>query len=405
MIEGKGSCVSTAGRKRVRGGRSATLAAALLAGAALVASGCGGDDDPPTSEPLPGTGNAGPGAPEFGTNVTRVPGMSSTDVAAAAILSAYPPEEGTAPGGWVAFPRGDWRKAVLAAQFVSAPVNAALLPAELDFLPTAADDLVSRIRPPGFPNGPELQALFLGEPGDDVVLAFQDQQQKMTRLTTGDAVQLAAELVPYRGGWAEKFSDDVMIVPSDDEGRPYAQIAAAWSGFTGDTVAFTGKDEVPETTMALLEQRRQLRLVKPDIYVVGPESVISADVLDELGAYGEVERIPGDDAVETAVEFARYRDAETGFGWGHLKGPANFTLVSLDDADNASAAFQLAGSGPKAALLFTDDPDRLPTAVTQYLRELQAAEPSQGYVLGDAESISSAQLAELDQLLRAVQNG
>jgi hypothetical protein len=385
----------------MRRDRLAALIAVVLAGAALVAGGCGGDDDSPSEEATPGTANAEAGSPEFGTNVVRVPGRSPTDVAAAAILSSYPPEEGEVPGAWVAFPREDWKKGVLAAQFVSEPVNAALLPVELDFLPTAAADLVSRVRPPGFPSGPELQALFLGEPGDDVVLAFQNQQQKMTRLATDDAVQLAADLVPYRGGWAEKFSDDILIVSSDEDARPYAQIAGAWSGFTGDTVAFVGKDEVPEPTKALLEQRQQLRLIKPNIYVVGPSSVVSDDLFDDLGAYGSVQRIPGADPVETAVEFARFRDAETGFGWGLTAAPANLSLVNLDDPGNAVAAYQLAGSGPKAPLLFTDSSEALPDAVTGFLRELQGKEASQAYVLGDRDSISSAVLAELDQLLEA----
>jgi hypothetical protein len=315
------------------------------------------------------------------------------------VFAAYPPEEGKVPNGWVLFPRDEWHKAIIASQFVSDPVNAGLLPVEADYLPTAADDVVSRYQPGGFPNGPVLHTLFLGEPGDDVVLAFQDRQLRMTKLAESDPAQLASEMVAYRGGWSEKFTDDILIVSSEERDRPYALVAGAWSGFTGDTVAFTGRESVPQATIDLLEQRQQLRLIKPTIWLIGPPSVLSEKVAGELSAYGEVKRIAGSTPVEMAVEMARYRDDVTGFGWGHSHAPANFSLVNINDWANAVAAFQLAGSGPRAALLLTDNTETLPPAVSKYLGQIKDSEASQGYVLGDRTSISASQLAELDHLL------
>jgi hypothetical protein len=373
--------------------------AALTASLAAFALGCGGSD---SDSPESGD-SVDSGAPEAGRNVVRVPGRSPTDVAAAATLAAYPPEQDKVPNGFVLFPRDDWRRAVLSAQFVAAPVGASLLPTEPDFLPTAADDVVTRIRPNGFPTGPDLHALLLGEPGDDVVLAFQQQMLALTKLDKPNLAELAALLLVYRGGWAQSFSDDILVVSADDEDRPYALVAAAWSGFTGDTLAFVEGDSVPEATKAMLDQRQELRLIKPTIWLIGPPEAVSEDVASELGSYGEVKRVEGEGPVETAVEMARYRDQETGFGWGLKAPPFNVTLVNLNDWGNAVGAFQLAGSGPRGALLLTDNSEGLPDAVVEYLAEAQGPRASQGYVLGDRDSIDSSQLEELDALLDAKQ--
>jgi hypothetical protein len=375
--------------------RKLTLAGLVLA--ALVA-GCGGGDSGNTSS---GESAGTAGTPEVGSNVVRVPGLSTTDVAAAADLIAYPPAQNAEPNGFVLYPRDDWRRAALAAQFVAAPVNGALLPSDVQFLPAAASDLVSRLKPTGFPSEPKIHALLLGEPGDDVVLAFQQQHLNLTKLPQSDPSELSAELVAYRGGWAKKFADEIVVVSSEDADRPYALIAAAWSAFSGDTLAFVNHDSVPAATKELLDQRQKLRLIKPNIWIVGPDSAVPADVASELGAYGQVHRVAGDNPVETSVEMAKLRDQATGFGWGLTQAPVNISLVNQDNWGNAAGALQLAGSGPRAALLLTDSADQLPDAITEYLRSLQGPQPSQGYVMGDRGSISSAELTELDGLLAA----
>jgi putative cell wall-binding protein len=377
--------------------RKVALAGLVLA--ALVA-GCGGrDSDTATSADSAGTA----GTPEVGSNVVRVPGLSSTDVAAAADLIAYPPGKNVEPGGFVLYPRDDWRRAALAAQFVAAPVNGALLPSDLQFLPAAASDLVTRMKPTGFPSEPKIHALLLGEPGDDVVLAFQQQHLNLTKLPQSDPTQLSAELVAYRGGWAKKFADEIIVVSSEDADRPYALIAAAWSAFTGDTLVFVNHDSVPAATKEVLDQRQKLRLVKPNIWIVGPDSAVPEGIASELGAYGQVHRVGGDNPVETSVEMAKLRDQATGFGWGLTRAPVNISLVNEDDWGDAAGALQLAGSGPRSALLLTDSADHLPDAITEYLRSLQGPQPSQGYVMGDRGSISSTELTELDGLLGAGQ--
>ena len=60
--------------------------------------------------------------------------------------------------------------------------------------------------------------------------------------------------------------------------------------------------------------RRSQSHKKPDIYVLGPEAVISEAVVSQLRRLGSVKRVGGPDPVTNAIAFARFTDGS--FGWG-----------------------------------------------------------------------------------------
>jgi hypothetical protein len=203
--------------------------------------------------------------------------------------------------------------------------------------------------------------------------------------------------VPYRGGFAGAYSDAVVVVSR--EARDYALPAAAWSAYSGDTLAFVGRDDIPEATRELLAQRAKLRLEQPFIYVVGPSEVVSPAVVAGLRRYGPVKRIAEGSPVESAVALARYHDPKTGFGWGLRRGPASVSLVNRRDWGNATGAFSFAARGPQAPLLLLDAAGELPAPVEGYLAELAQRGPGQAFAFGDSESIGSAVLSRIDDLL------
>jgi hypothetical protein len=380
--------------------RSHRLRAALLgvgSALALALAACGGSGHS-TDTRLLGPGDAPKTPPgEFGRNVARITGKSPSDVAGAAVLAAYPPQRNVAPSGWVLVSQRDWRQATLAAQFAAKPVAAGVLAIEREYLPTAAHDLLVRLHPHGFPRGQGVQAVVFGKAGDDVVLDLQDQDLKQAVLAGSNPSQLAADVVPFRGGWAGKFSDNILVVSS--EARDYALPGAAWSAYSGDTIGFVTRRGVPAATARMLVQRQKLRLRKPTIYVLGPPGVIPDSVVGQLGAYGTVKRVGAQGAVENAIALAKYGDPSTGFGWGLSHGPASISLINRHDWGNAIGAFTLAATGPQAPLLLTDGPGPLPQPLVAYLRQLTEKEHAQGFVFGDEQSISHATLAQLDREL------
>jgi hypothetical protein len=361
---------------------------------ALAVGGCGGGGGGPK-------GQAPPASPpgEFGHNVVRITGHSPADAAAAAVLAAYPPKQGRQPGGWVLVPSGDWRSAVLGAQFGAGPVAGGILPVSHDFIPTGTQDAMTRLSPLGFPRSHGIEALLLGSAGRDVLRGLSELKLSPTQLDAPTPAALSLKLVPYRGGFARGYSSQVLVVSQQE--RDYVLPAAAWSAYTGDTIAFVDRDTVPAPTRTLLVQRKKLRAERPTIYLVGPPSVISTAVERGLRQYGPVKRIAGPTAVETAIAFARYRDPATGFGWGLKKGPASVSLVNTRNWGNAVGAFDFAATGPKAPLLLTTESGKLPPQVTSYVRELRGPKANQGFVFGDSGSIDSAVLRELDGALAA----
>jgi hypothetical protein len=366
-----------------------TVTVLACVGASVTA--CGG------SPPSAGVPAASSSPPEFGTNVARIPGLSPSDVAASAVLATYPPDGHAHPQGWVLLTSDDWKQALLAAQFAARPANGGLLITNQAFLPLASQDVLGRVSVGSFPRSGGVQTLLFGKFGADVLRYLINLKLRAAPLLAADSATLDLKLVPFRGGFAHGFSGNIVVVSS--QARDYALPAGAWSAYSGDTIAFVSRDAVPAATRTLLAQRQKLLAAKPSIYIVGPPSVISSTVQSQLGAYGTVKRIAGPTAIDTAVAFARYRDPSTGFGWGLRHGPASVTLLDTSTPGDAVAAFDLAAAGPQAPLLLTTGSGPLPASVRKYLKQLGSGGRSQGYILGNQLSISSATLREVDGLL------
>lgn len=373
---------------------SAAACFCLLALALAGCGGCGSDD----SDQRDSIGGQRPEKVEVGDNVVRIPGRSPSDLASEAVLNAYSPaKKATPPQGWILVPERSWHEAVIGAQFAAKPVAAGVLPLDRGYVPPGPLDVMGRVKVRGFPKSGGLQAVVLGRVRDDVFADLQDANVKLTQLEASSPARLTLDAVPFRGGWAKEYSSNVVVVPSEEAGRPYGLIAAAWSAYSGDTIAFVSSKGIPEETASLLAQREKLRLEKPTMYVVGPPSLIPRSVVSQLGAYGTVKRVPGKSVAETAVEFALYKDAETGFGWGLDKGPVSVSLANAKHWANAIGAFTYAATGPQAPLLLTESAATLPPAVETYLRD--AVKPSQAFVFGNAKSISDEAVDQIDAAL------
>jgi hypothetical protein len=367
----------------------------VCVGLALAVSACGGDDSsgPATLRPPVDPQNY----LEWGENAARVGGIGAADVAAAATMAVYPPDGGERPSSWFLVRDDRWTDAVVAAQFATKPINAGLGVIEKEYVPTPTVDTLARVTVTGYPKGKGLEAAVFGKAGTDVFIALKDRKLKMTQLKKRTPFDLAETLVPFHGGGARKYSSSIVVASADESS--YALPAAAWSAYSGDALVLTGRDELPAATRRVIAQREKLTLEAPTMYVIGPDDVISESVVEELSAYGEVKRVAGDSAVETAIALARYRDPDTLFGWGLRRAPANFSLVNEEQWGNAVGAFTFAAKGPQAPLLLTDSAEKLPEPLEDYFDDLSGSQPSHGFVFGDAESISSAQFQQFDEAL------
>jgi hypothetical protein len=197
----------------------------------------------------------------------------------------------------------------------------------------------------------------------------------------------------------------IVLVP---ESKPeFAAPAAAWAARSGDAVLYSGPGKLPKETADALGEDP-----KTPVYVLGPSSAISSDVVREVAKIGSpVRRVSGEDPVVNSIALARY--ASGGFGW-NVNDPGHGLVVARSDEPIAAAiAAPLSASGTWGPLLLTDDADTLPKALREYLLDIKpgyTTDPTRAFynhvwVIGDQEAIDVNQQAEIDQLAELAKIG
>jgi hypothetical protein len=174
--------------------------------------------------------------------------------------------------------------------------------------------------------------------------------------------------------------------------------AAGWAAKSGDPVLWATRVGLPPATRAALRAHK-----RPQVYVLGPRSVISDRVLKELQPLsGGVRRIAGTDAVTTAIAFARFSR-----GWNVTDPGHGLVFASTRRPLDAAAGAALSGAGTYGPLLLVTDATSLPAPLQDYLLDIQPGydpDPvrgvyNHGWLLGDESAISAAVQSRVDTLL------
>jgi hypothetical protein len=183
--------------------------------------------------------------------------------------------------------------------------------------------------------------------------------------------------------------------------RPeWALPAASWAARSGDAALPVTADSIPPPVVRALEGHE-----RPEVYLLGPPTVISRKVEQQLRnrkLASSVSRIAARTPVENAIAFARYERGD--FGWGVVVPGFNFALANLDRPLDAAAAASLATRGVFAPLLLTDDAKQLPKPLEDYLLSVQPGyedDPGQAvynrvWILGDDKAVSVEEQARVD---------
>jgi hypothetical protein len=406
-------------RRRPSRGKLAIGGAVVLAAAAAALIGFGvidtGDDGGSAEAPAPqiGGGNkqqAQPspeqqapedlGFPAFATgNTTRVGGSDPTADAAGAALAAFPSQGGSEPPNAVALVGDeDWQGGIAAAALTAPPVRAPVLVSQKDSVPAETAAALSALQPPGSVETGGAQVIAVG----DVQVPGGLKTRKVggaTPAARADALDLLRDKL---GG-----ADPQHVVVVSDRSSAFSMPAAAWAARSGDVVLFTGPKTLPKPTARALKRHEKL-----PVYVLGPSSVVSSDVLrqiDRLG--GRVRRVSGEDPVSNAIAFARYADGT--FGWDINDPGHGFVVARSDRPLDAAAAAPLSAGGTWGPLLLTDSADTLPGALRGYLLDVKPGyqtDPTRAlynhvWVIGDQGAIDVPQQAEIDDLAELAKIG
>ncbi len=363
-----------------------------------VLSGCG--KSLPSSTPEAGSGPvAAIGAHGAGglstANTTRIGGADAATDAAAVALTVYPGlTPATRPKAVVLVDGGDWPAALAASVFAATPLRASLLYSSAgEGLPEASAHALRTMRPLGTRLLSGTQVLRVGPggaPGGYVARSIVGESAAAL------AVQVARIWTSVRG-----HNPRQVIVVASNGPEAMAMPAAGLSALSGAPILFVRHSRIPRATAAELGQ-----LERPNIYVVGPSSAVSASTMRKLGRYGTAVRIAGSTPASNAVAVARFADGD--FGWGVLEPGHGLAFASVARPLDAPAAAPLAANGDYAPLLLLEGPEEIPGVLGGYVSDLQPGTPTSGpvhtvynhgWVIGDESAISLTTQARLDSLL------
>jgi len=379
------------------------VAVAIVFIVAAVIGGTGGgknDAESDSATPTPQlTESTGLGFPLVATgNTTRVGGADPASNAAAVALATFPSTTAAQrPAAVTLVGEEDWAAAIAAAVLMAPPVRAPILFSASGDMPEASAEAMATLAPEGS-GATDGAATF-------VVGGVAGGTGKVTDVPSRGAAAAAAAIAELRDRLDSGPPKHIVIAPED--APEFAMPAAAWAARSGDPVLFAAGDDLPAPTADYLEKHTEL-----PIYVLGPPSALSAEIVREADAIGgEVARVAGEDPVANAIAFARYSD--DGFGW-NINDPGHGFVLARDDSPlEAAAAVPLSASGTWGPLLLTDSADTLPSELRDYFLDVKPGytdNPTRAFynhvwVIGDQEAIDLNQQAEVNELAELAKIG
>ncbi len=393
--------------------------ALLSLAAALVLAGCGSGTQLVTGPgPILGVQSKTPhasqklGFPTVATkNTTRVGGNDPVADAAAVALAVYPSNgTGTHPPAVVLAPSSDWQAALAASVLMAPPVRAPILLSAPGSLPSATTDALGQLAPTGSGSAGGAQLIRVG---DDLP---RPGGLHVTTIHGHDPYALAAAVDTFVTAVEGRPSSNVVIAPGDDPA--YAMPAAGWAAESGEPVLFVTRDGIPPATQQALRAHGH-----PNIYVLGPTSVIPDRILTALGAFGRVKRVGASGPASNSVAFAVYRDPQCtngqpcahvpgSFGWAMRSPGHGYVLLNANRPLDAAAAAPLSSSGDYGPQLLVENASTLPSSVLNFFLDYAtpgytqegptAAVYNHGWMIGDGGAISAAIQAQVDGLLEVV---
>ncbi|MCH1642135.1 cell wall-binding repeat-containing protein [Paenibacillus timonensis] len=337
-------------------------------------------------------------------NTTRI---NTDDPIQAAVLISQTlwmaTSEDNRPGSVILTSLDNWQNAVLSADLIHHPSNGPILFVNQDGIPEVTANEMKRLKPKGVEGNRGVQAILVGDLDEKVAKQTKELGFKMDSVTADNPAALGKAIDAYYAKIAGETPASVIIGSMDRQ--EYTMPAINWIAHMPEPLLYVKKDEVPQETKEAL----QLREGKANIYILGPESVISAQVENELNQYGATQRISGEDPYTNAVAFAKYKDPKTGFGWGITTPGHNFSFVNSDSPNLAIAAAPFSHLGKHAPLLWTSK-DSMPESVMSYVMSVQPKfekSPTEGpynhaWLTGTVSTISEAAQGEIDSMLEIV---
>ena len=243
---------------------------------ALFAVGCSTDDEQSRPPQLGVKADDEQAAEKLGfpstatRNTVRVGGSDAASDAAGVASALYPATgDADRPTAVVLVDQDDWATGIAASVLSGRPIGAPILLTDGDELPSVTEDVLNRLEPKGSDLSKDAQVIRIGAD------TARPRGFKTALIEGDNPFEAAAAIDRFFSAARARPSNDVVLY-SADEGE-FAMPAAAWAARSGDAVLPVRRNKIPAPIMKALREHD-----RPNVFVLGPESVISKKVLDQL---------------------------------------------------------------------------------------------------------------------------
>lgn len=196
---------------------------------------------------------------------------------------------------------------------------------------------------------------------------------------------------------------NILIISGEDYSEGI--IAGYWSAHHGDPILYVQKDNIPYCTLETIKKMKNI-----NIYIIGSTKTVSKAVEKKLMQLDNVQcldRIDGETPYEIAVNFAKYKDPKSEFGWGrNYKEGHAFTFGELNNPMKIIAGVLFAHMGKHTPPLLIEK-DKIPKVVERYIKAVKPMPPKDmpmppfmhGFILGSVKDISYKTQVMIEEII------
>ncbi|WP_175990279.1 cell wall-binding repeat-containing protein [Bacillus sp. Marseille-Q1617] len=336
-------------------------------------------------------------------NSTR---LNTSEASAASILTSqmiWPStHKNSQPGTVILIPENNWQIGLAAVDLIHHPNNGPVLYYNEKGIPENVMNEIKRLNPKGNVN--KTQIMVMGDAPASV--SKQLKGYAIQEVKGSSPEEFAAEIdQTYAGVTDNQYPESIIIVSSEEKAKPYSLLAANWIAHMPEPVLYVNDEGIPEETKKALEKRDG----KANLYLLGAKDAATDEVAKKLKVYGDVTRIKGTDPVSMSVEFAKFKDKDTGFGWGLTDPGHGVSFISTSTPQLVIPAAPFSHLGKHAPLIWLEN-GKVNKPVVDFLGGIKPAfkeSPQEGpynhgIIVGDLEAIPYQTQGILDDALEIV---
>ncbi|WNF39092.1 cell wall-binding repeat-containing protein [Bacillaceae bacterium IKA-2] len=335
-------------------------------------------------------------------NVTRLNSADPYEVSILTAQTIWPAtHEANRPGTIILAPLDKWQLSLASLTLVHHPNDGPLLFTNEGSIPDSILNEVERLNPKGNVEG--TQIMVLGQLNEGELEKLSDYE--IFQIEEEDPAAFASEIDEFYAKLINDVTESIIIGSLDETAKAYTTIAGSWITHMNESLLYVSENEIPAETIISLEKRSG----NASIYVVGPESIISNEVLNQLSDYGEVTRISGESPAQVSIEFAMFKDPVTNFGWGITSPGHGIVMVPTSNTELAIASAPFAHLGKHAPMVWLEGGE-FTEEMHEYLAILKPMfenDPTEGpynhvYLIGSEQLVSFKTQGFIDEMLEIV---